>query len=108
MKGYEVLDEIRESAGNDQSERSLIDWIPICNTAIKKGYHAASSKYYSITPDGKKKYLSPKHIKEKIPQIQDFMSRYKKYVPFYRFFARYMLTIAINDSKLFEELKKLN
>jgi hypothetical protein len=92
MKGYEVLEEIRESAANDQTERSLIDWIPICDTADKGGggYHAASSKYYAITPDGKKKYLSPKHIKNKIPQIQDFTLRYKKYVRFYVFFARYM------------------
>jgi hypothetical protein len=107
MKGYEVLEDVRESAANDQTERSLIDWISICDTAINKGYHAASSKYYAITPDGKKKYLSPKHIKNKIPQIQDFTLRYKKYVPFYIFFARYMLKIAENDQKLSQELKQI-
>jgi hypothetical protein len=107
MKGYEVLEEVRESAANDQMERSLIDWISICNTAINEGYHAASSKYYAITPDGKKKYLSPKHMKNKIPQIQDFTLRYKKYVRFYVFFARYMLKIAENDPKLSQELKEI-
>jgi hypothetical protein len=108
MKGYEVLEEVRESAANDQTERSLIDWIPICDIADKGGgYHAASSKYYAITPDGKKKYLSPKHIKTKIPQIQDFILRYKKYVRFYIFFAQYMLKIAENDPKLSQELKEI-
>jgi hypothetical protein len=107
MKGHDVLEEVRESAANDQTDRSLIDWISICDTAIKEGYHAASSKYYAITSDGKKKYLSAKHIKNKIPQIQDFILRYKKYVRYYIFFARCMLKTAENDPKLSQELKEI-
>ncbi|MFL6326429.1 MAG: hypothetical protein ACJ71I_02990, partial [Nitrososphaeraceae archaeon] len=108
MKGYEVLEEVREYAANDQTERSLIDWIPTCDTADKGGgYHAASSKYYAITPDGKKKYLSPKHIKKQDPSNTRFRFTIQKVYSFLRIFARYMLKIAENDPKLSQELKEI-
>jgi hypothetical protein len=106
-KGCKVLDEITESVTDDQWDRSLLDWVPICNTALKEGYHVASSKYYAITPEGKKKRLSPKYIKKKIPQIQEFVFRYNKYVPFYDLFVYYMLAFAENDQEIFKELKKI-
>ncbi len=41
MIGFKVLEMVRKTAVNGQWDRNLIDWIPICNTAVTNSLYAA-------------------------------------------------------------------
>jgi hypothetical protein len=86
-----------------------MQWIPICDTAIKKSAYAASREHYSVTQDGKKLYPSPKYIKQKIPQILQFILLYSKYVPYYDKFVNSLYEIADKHPQLElrQEIKRL-
>lgn len=55
-------------------DRSMFEWEQIVENAKAHGYYAASRKSFAIK-DGKKKYLSPNYIKQKLKVIDKFQNR---------------------------------
>jgi hypothetical protein len=76
------------------------------------GYYSVGIKYCSrcevyLFHEGKKAYLSPRHIKEKIPEIIRFVLYYTTSIPYYNSFVNKILDICESDPELNSELKKI-
>ena len=106
LEGYNISNQIIESASDDRWDRSLIDWMPICDTA-KVSLNNAKKNFFAITSEGKKKYLSTKYIKQKKQQIQKFIPGYEKFVPIYNVFVHFISIIVEYDHDRRKEAQKL-
>jgi hypothetical protein len=70
-------------------DRNMLDWIAICDTAVKEGsFRAASRKYYTVTENNQKAYLTPRYIKERVPVIIRFVLYYTTFTPYYDWFQK--------------------
>lgn len=107
MLGFKVLELARKTAISGQWDRNIIEWIPICDTAVKKSLYAASREHYSIAQDGKKLYLSPKQIQRKIPLVCMFIPLYSMYATAYIQFTHELYELAKKDLRINEEAKKI-
>jgi hypothetical protein len=56
---------------DERWDRSWAEWEQITEYSKVYGYHAASRKFFAIK-DGKKIYLSRKHIEQKIKKVDEF------------------------------------
>lgn len=72
--------EIMHSITNDRWDRSLIEWIPILNTAKEKSPGSASRKYSAFTTDGERVRISTDHIRDvkNDPKLGDFAANFWK------------------------------
>ena len=106
VNGFNAIDQIIQSARNGQWDRNMLEWMVIADTALKESTFRSSRKYYAITQN-KKVYLSPRHIKEKIPDIIRFVQYYATSRPYYDWFVTKILDICQSDPELDKELKKI-
>ena len=69
------------------------------------GYRAPCRKYYSIK-DGKRPYISPTHIKQKIKLLNEFETKLETVPDMVEYFKR-LMNIVSNDSELSEKCKQI-
>ena len=109
VQGINLVIQMINSAIDDRHSRSLTEWVTITKYAMEISPEAASKKFYGITPDGKKLFLSPKHIKDMIEKINDFLNKFAEFIPKVAINIRILSNIARYDpelSQLFEKLSK--
>jgi hypothetical protein len=107
INGFNAIDQIIQSARNGQWDRNLLEWMTITDTALKESSFRASRRYYAVTENNQKAYLSPRHIKERIPEVIRFILYYTTSVPYYNWFVNKILDICESDLELNSELKKI-
>jgi hypothetical protein len=108
VPAFKIVLKIMDSATDDKWDRSLTEWLEIILTASNEGYRAASRKYYGLTPNAEKIYLSTKRIKQIESDIKKLASDVVEHMPYYFAFVTFMIKTAKSDPKLYEELKRLD
>ena len=53
---------------DDRWDKSWLEWMEITEYAKAHGHNGASRRFYAIKK-GKRKYLTPKHIEQKIKEV---------------------------------------
>jgi hypothetical protein len=108
MQGIRLITQIMKSATDDRYKRSLTEWVPIIKYAMETSPEAASKKFYGITPDGKRIRLSPKHIKDKIEEVNSFMDKFLEFIIKVPLNIRILSNIVRSDPELMQQYQKLS
>lgn len=108
MQGIRLVTQIMKSATDDRYKISLTEWVPITKYAIETSPEAASKKFYRITPDGKRIRLSPKHIKDKIEEVNNFMDKFLEFITKVPLNIRKLGNIVRSDPELMQQYEKLS
>jgi hypothetical protein len=109
VRAIRLVTRMMKSATDDRYKRSITEWVSITKYAMETSPEAASKRFYGITPDGKKLRLSPKHIKDMIEEVNNFLDEFTEFIPKVALNIRTLNNIARNDpelSQLFEKLSK--
>ena len=105
MQGIRLVLQMIKSATDDRYKRSLTEWVTITKYAMETSPEAASKRFYGITPDGKRIHLSPKHIKDKIEEVNNFMDKFLEFITKVPFNIRILSNIVRNDPELMQSIK---
>jgi hypothetical protein len=105
--GLRFLFDILESAVDDRYRRNLIEWLEIISIASEKSPRVASKEYAGHTTDGKSVSLSPRFIRRKKPQLEEFLRRGALVLPRFCEAIDTVLAIIDNDAELSDHLQKI-
>jgi tetratricopeptide (TPR) repeat protein len=108
MQGIRLVLQMIKSATDDRYKRSLTEWVTITKYAMETSPEAASKRFYGITPDGKRIHLSPKHIKDKIEEVNNFMDKFLEFITKVPLNIRILSNIVRNDPELMQQYQKLS
>jgi hypothetical protein len=108
VHGIRLVLQMIKSTTDDRYKRSLAEWVTITKYAMETSPEAASKKFYGVTPDGKKIRLSPKHIKDRIEEINNFLDKFAEFIPKVPLNIRILSNIVRNDPELTLQYEKLS
>jgi hypothetical protein len=86
-------------------DRSWAEWEQIIEYAKVWGSNAASRKFSAIK-NGKEKYLSPSHIKQKIKEQDKFNKKFKD-IPYFADYGKKLIEIVKSDAEVREKYIQL-
>lgn len=104
VDGLKVFLEYIKPISDGRWDRSWLEWIEI--TEHQRDLGGASRRFPAIK-DGKNKYLSPRHIKQKIKKVDEFLEQAEKISPHFHDYMLRLKEIVRNDDDLKEKYIQL-
>jgi hypothetical protein len=107
LPAHRIMWKVMKSGFDDRWDRSLVEWVDILITAIKKSPRKAREKHYGLTPDGERIKLSINRIKQMKPWLWDMVKDLPEHWSYYVAFITYIFEGVKRDPELYKELKRL-
>lgn len=106
--GLQVLNKEMRSAVDDRYEKTWFQWLHIIKCAEEVSTEAASKKFYGMRPEGRKSFLTPRHIKEKRKDVVKFAGEILARLPKFFYSISVIDCVILTTPELKQEYERLS